>query len=339
MERFVGVDLHSNSFTVCYLTPETDEKKFETFKLKCLADFAMNLNKEDTVVVETTTNTRYFKKKVEEYVKSVAVINSYKFKVISESVKKTDKNDAETIAYYASKGMIPEVRMKEENISEIESLAHTRDKFVQLRTALKNKVHNILRMNGIETDKEFLSSEKGFSKALGYKISDTSELEIKVCIDQIKYLTSSIEEIDNKLKEKGKGLKGFENITSIKGIGEKSGTILLSVIGDINDFDSRKNLDAFFGIVPRVSDSNETVMHGRITKQGSKIGRTTLVQCTLIAIRYSDYLRAFYLRMKTKKGSGKAIIATARKLLGIIYDTLKNNWVFEDFTQFKLKQI
>ncbi len=141
------------------------------------------------------------------------------------------------------------------------------------------------------------------------------------------------------MKEKGKGLKGFENITSIKGIGEKSGTILLSVIGDINDFDSRKNLDAFFGIVPRVSDSNETVMHGRITKQGSKIGRTTLVQCTLIAIRYSDYLRAFYLRMKTKKGSGKAIIATARKLLGIIYDTLKNNWVFEDFTQFKLKQI
>ena len=69
MERFVGVDLHSNSFTVCYLTPETDEKKFETFKLKCLADFAMNLNKEDMVVVETTTNTRYFKKKVEEYVK------------------------------------------------------------------------------------------------------------------------------------------------------------------------------------------------------------------------------------------------------------------------------
>jgi hypothetical protein len=36
-----------------------------------------------------------------------------------------------------------------------------------------------------------------------------------------------------------------------------------------------------------------------------------------------------------KKGMGKAIIATARKLLTIIYRTLKNNWIFEDFTTFK----
>ncbi|NIP67290.1 transposase, partial [Candidatus Bathyarchaeota archaeon] len=63
-------------------------------------------------------------------------------------------------------------------------------------------------------------------------------------------------------------------------------------IGDINDFEDEKKLAAYFGIVPRVSNSNETRRQGRITKQGSKLGRTTLVQCTLIAIRYSDYLRS-----------------------------------------------
>ena len=66
-------------------------------------------------------------------------------------------------------------------------------------------------------------------------------------------------------------------------------------------------------------------------KRGTKIGRATLVQCTLIAIQYSEYLRRFYERLKAKKGSGKAIIATAKKLLGIIYKTLKNDWIFEDF--------
>ena len=40
--------------------------------------------------------------------------------------------------------------------------------------------------------------------------------------------------------------------------------------------------------------------------------------------------------LKAKKGSGKAIIATARKLLTIVYRTLKNDWVFEDFNKFKL---
>ena len=35
---------------------------------------------------------------------------------------------------------------------------------------------------------------------------------------------------------------------------------------------------------------------------------------------------------------GKAIIALARKFLGIIYRTLKNKWVFEDFPNFVLAE-
>jgi len=34
---------------------------------------------------------------------------------------------------------------------------------------------------------------------------------------------------------------------------------------------------------------------------------------------------------KGRLGTGKAIVALARKFLGIIYRTLKNQWVFEDF--------
>jgi transposase len=69
---------------------------------------------------------------------------------------------------------------------------------------------------------------------------------------------------------------------------------------------------------------------------GNKIGRTTVVQSTLIAIRYNDYLRNFYLRLKAKKGSSNTIIATARKYLAIVYKTLKYDWTFENFNQFQL---
>jgi transposase len=41
------------------------------------------------------------------------VVNPGQFKVISQSVKKTDRNDAELLALYLSKGLLPEVRMKE----------------------------------------------------------------------------------------------------------------------------------------------------------------------------------------------------------------------------------
>ena len=65
----------------------------------------------------------------------------------------------------------------------------------------------------------------------------------------------------------------------------------------------------------------------------TKLGRTTLVQCALITQRYSPYLKNYY-EKKRSRGTGKAIIALARKFRGIIYRTLKNNWVFADFPNF-----
>ena len=121
-------------------------------------------------------------------------------------------------------------------------------------------------------------------------------------------------------------MDGFDNLKSIKGIGSKGAAILLSTIGNIQDFRSAKQLAAYIGIVPRVSNSNDTVCHGRITKNGSKIARTALVQCALIAKRYSPFLNAFHESVKSRRGGAKANIALARKFLDIVYKTLKNNW-------------
>jgi hypothetical protein len=60
---------------------------------------------------------------------------------------------------------------------------------------------------------------------------------------------------------------------------------------------------------------------------------------SLIAQRYSPYLKKFYEKTKARRGSGKAIIALARKLLGIIYRTLKNYWVFKDVPNFVLSEM
>jgi transposase len=323
-------------FEVCYL--EDSEKRFARYSIGELAKFCKSLDKGDELAVEATGNTRYFFNQVAPHVCKTIVVNPSHFKVISESVKKTDKADAEKLAFYLSKGMLPEVRMRDELSSQVKSLTHTRDKLVKLRTSLKNKIHNILNTHGIVIKREALTSKMGLSKVLDYPVNELSKVELEVIVEQIQHLNASIKRLDGEIEENGKHLKGYENITSIKGIGSKSAAILLSVIGDVHDFENAKKLHCYFGIVPRVNNSNEKIRQGRITKQGSKLGRTTLVQCTLIAIRYSPYLNAFYQRLKQKKGSGKAIIATSRKLLTIIYDTLKNDWVFEDFGQFVIKE-
>ena len=336
MTRYIGVDLHTNSITVCYLE-EGEEERFKTYQLTAgLRCFKQSLRAEDELAVEATGNTDFFVEAIRESVSRVVVVNPRQFKVIRTSVKKTDKNDARALAYFLSKDMLPEARSKSKEHQKVGSLSQTRDKFVKSRTYFMNKVHGILNTCGIKLKKESLGTEKGLKQVLTYQIDEVSQFEIEVLVGQIRVLNDSIKKLDKKLIETGSQLKGYKNLVSIKGIGDRSAAILLSTIGDINDFEDESKLFAYFGIVPKVSNSNETERSGRITKRGTKLGRTTLVQCTLIAIRYSDYLRRFYDRLKAKKGSGKAIIATAKKLLGIIYRTLKNNWIFEDFTNFVL---
>jgi transposase len=337
MDRKIGVDLHKNSFRVCYYW--SDKKyDFETYKVsaKGLEAFKKALKKTDELAVESTGNTGHFVRAVEGSVKRVRVINPIQFKVISQSVKKTDDEDALKIARFLSRDMIPEVRMKTKAESQLASLIGTRDKLVKLRTALKNKVHNIFNANGIVTRTEFLASEKNLEKVLKQGLDASYQFELEIIVGEIRHLNEAIAKIDGKIKACGQSLPGYEGITSISGIGDLSGTILLNAIGDVKYFRDEKALSGYFGIVPRMRASNETVHMGRITKMGNKIARTALVQSTLVAIRYSPYLRAFYDRLKAKKGSGKAIIATARKLLGIVYNTLRNNWVFEDFGNYKL---
>lgn len=221
--------------------------------------------------------------------------------------------------------------------SKVASLTQTREKLVQLRTVLKNKINNLFASRFILLKREELSSEKGLQKVLTYHFDSISDVELRVMVDQIRSLNKSIEELDKAIEDNGTKMDGFDNLKSVKGIGAKGTATLLSVIGNINDFRSAKQLAAYIGIVPRVSDSNETVHHGRITKQGSKIARTTLVQCALIAKRYNAYLFNFHEGIKARRGGAKANIALARKFLEIIYRILKNKWIFEDFTQFKLK--
>jgi transposase len=336
-KRYIGIDLHRNQFTCC-VRLENGRTYLTVWKLEDLPRFVKKLRPTDEVAVEITGNTRLFYEAVAPHVVQVVVVDSNQFRVISRSVKKTDPNDARLLALYLSKGLLPEVRMKNKQQAHVASLTQTRDTLVKQRSALKNKVNNILSARGLNLPKEALSSEKRLAEVLSLPFDELVLIELRVIVDQIRGLKKSIGELDKAIAEASSELEGHTSLTSIKGIGATTSAILLSVIGDVNDFPDESQLASYFGIVPRVSNSNQTEHSGRIHKRGSKLGRTALVQSALIAANYSPYLKSFYERVKARRGAGKAIIALARKFLGIIYRTLKNKWVFEDFPNFVLAE-
>lgn len=161
-KRHIGIDLHRNCFTAC-VRLENGRNYLSEWKMEGLPGFTKKLRAGDEIAVEMTGNTLYFHEAVASHVARLVTVAPNQFKVISQSVKKTDPNDARNLALYLAKDLLQEVRMKENTEAQIASLTQTRDTLVKLRTALKNKINNLLAAHGINLAKEALSSEKALT--------------------------------------------------------------------------------------------------------------------------------------------------------------------------------
>ena len=230
--------------------------------------------------------------------------------------------------------MLPETRPKTQAESELASVTQTRDLLAKQRTRLLNKIHALHNRHGIKLKKEGLSGKRRLMGLDFGRFVALEQTELKVVRNQALSLSGSIAELDREIERAASAMDGYDSLLSIKGIGPRSAAVFLSGIGDVNEFENADKLAASLGIVPEVNHSDETDSPERITKRGNELVRTTLVQCALIAVRFN----AYYRRIEGRRSAGRVIIATARKLLAIICEILKNRWIFEDFPTFKRQQ-
>jgi len=121
-KRYIGIDLHRNRFTCC-IRLENERTYVTEWELEDLGKLVRKLRPSDEVAVEITGNTRLFYDAVVEHVARVVVVNTNQFRVICQSVKKTDPHDARALALYLSKDMLPEVRMKDKELAQLASRA------------------------------------------------------------------------------------------------------------------------------------------------------------------------------------------------------------------------
>lgn len=96
-KRHIGIDLHRNCFTAC-VRLENGRNYLSEWKMEDLPGFTKKLRAGDEIAVEMTGNTRYFHEAVASHVARLVTVDPNQFKVISQSVKKTDPNDARNLA-------------------------------------------------------------------------------------------------------------------------------------------------------------------------------------------------------------------------------------------------
>lgn len=122
-----------------------------------------------------------------------------------------------------------------------------------------------------------------------------------------------------------------ELLVSIKGIGNKTASLLLAELGDIARFDSARQLAAFIGITPQHFQSGTSVKkRSSISKQGNARVRAALYLPAVVAKRWNNPCRQFAQRLEDgKKPSKVIVVAVMRKLVHQIFAILKSGRPFD----------
>jgi transposase len=320
-----AVDLHSNNFLIAY-RDETDRirRKRYYFNRNGLKEFKEILTKDDVVAIESTVNAYYFYDQIDPAVKEVKIINPVRFKIVCESSSKCDRKDTAAILMFLELGMLPEINVPRQEVRILRGLFSTYLMLNRDKTASKNRVHSILKANGVFISKTDSFSDRGREQISKIAFSDDDQLQLNLLLSHVDRLEQDIVQIKQKILSYSFVFREeLEILMTIPGISLFIGMAIMTDIADINNFKNAKKLSSYLGIVPKSKESNQKVRYGKITKKGRKVARAFVSQMIFHFINSNDFYTEFYEEKKKAKGSGKAIVAMMRKLAVIIYHMLK----------------
>lgn len=344
MRMSVGVDLHKGQFTVYwrsedgigdrwqrYLTNAAGYRQFEQ-QLQTVRQAGSELQ----VAVESTGNTRYFKNRVERLGIPVTVVNTLKFKVVNESVNKSDRRDAATLAEFLEKDILPEAQLCSQQSEELRRLVKVRTTLVRAIVSVKNQLHGLLLGLGVESRRSQLQSKKERRRVKDELAAhNVAGDAVDPLFDTIDRLTEQVKEIEAALARMTAEDQAVRLLRTIPGAGLITAVTIRAFTDEITRFATPGKYAAYAGLKPRMHQSDKTVLYGRITKHGPVELRTALVQVLLGMVRMRRHTGGYrimqrYQAMKRTKGSGRSIIAGARKLSTIIWYMLTKGECFDE---------
>lgn len=321
---FFGLDVHKQFIQICGL----DEKGevVQQRKIKATPDdikkFASELDCTDQIVLETTFHSWAICSLLAKSGCKVLVANAIQVKAIAHARVKTDKIDARILAQLLRSGFIPEVQMPDAETWELRQLVSHRRFLVKERTAAKNGVHAVLSRRLVEYGDKYLFSAPGRQWLKSLELNDTERFILENTLAMLDDLERRVEAVEQRIREGAMRKREAQLLITIPGVHVTVAMGLLSAIGDIKRFASPKQLAAYFGLVPSVSQSGDKCFHGSITKTGRSTARWLAIEAANGLARTEGPLAAAFHRIKRKKGHNVALTALARKLVVMVWHML-----------------
>jgi transposase len=314
--RSIGLDVHRDFCEVAIV--EAGEVRsagrIETTPAT-LELFAQSLCASDRVVLEVTGNAWEIARILEPHVGEVLVVHPGDTG-IRQARAKTDRLDARALARLLAAGSLDGLWMPDEQTRALRRRLARRGQLVRARTRAKNECHAVLVRRLIK--KPAVSDLFGLAGRRWLR-----EVELPIweretvdgCLRQIEFLDQEIAEVEKQVARDALGSPQIKRLMTVPGVNVIVAATVLAALGDVGRFPGQRQLVGYLGLDPRVRQSGSTpATHGRISKQGSASARHALVEASWSVVRQPGPLRAFYQRIRARRGHQVAVVAAARKL-------------------------
>jgi len=168
--------------------------------------------------------------------------------------------------------------------------------------------------------------------ALHGRVTPHHRFMLTLHLTQIEALEAAVREVEARL---GDALAPFraalDRLITMPGVSETVARVIVAEIGfDMTRFPSAGHLVSWAGLCPRLHESAGKRLSNR-TRSSNPWLTTTLVQAAWAAARKKDsYCRAQFLRIKSRRGPKKAVLAVAASMLTAAYYMLKHGVDYRD---------
>jgi transposase len=239
--------------------------------------------------------------------------------------KKNDRRDALKAAQLSAVNQVKEVYIPPLEVRQWRALITFRQQLVRRRGRMKNHIRDLLVSEGELLPRgQSCWTNAGIARleALARPLSEVGLNEmwrgqLQIELQQLQAVQAEIAAVEKKLDAIAATDVRVKLLRTIPGVGPRLAEAIVALLDRPQRFHKASEVSAYVGLVPKELDSGETVRRGPITKQGSRLLRSLLVEVAWAGLRHNPWVRETYQRISGGKKSRKkiAIVAVARRLL------------------------
>jgi transposase len=212
--------------------------------------------------------------------------------------------------------------------AEDRQLTALRKRLGQLRTRTINKIKHVLRKHNLEQEQpaKGLDTKRTRKWLATLSLGTMDRMEMDLLLAQWKLWDEQIAKLELEIEKRQAKNATAAVVATIPGCAAYGSLALASRIGSIERFPRPASLANYWGLTPGCRNSGEaTDRLGSITKQGSAMARFILGQMVLHVLRRDARMKAWYSRIKRRRGSKISRVAVMRRLATVIWHMVKYN--------------